>query len=250
MTKIKPDTELQVENEENQSSSSTILDQIDSFNKLINSFIAAYNKYNQINEQIVLEYQNDENIYQETSSGTSDQKKTQRSALFDKFMQVFDDILLEILKIKRDSFYLFIHIFQLSNLNIIKFYECINKLLNVECKSGSNPKCQSIILHKSLEVLHVLTTNQGKEYEDDESTVMCCEQLAHSFNFTGSLCSILIVNSVNKYINPMKKSRHAVLDENDYKITFDILNKLTRDNPLFNFDDNIKQFINYLVDKV
>ncbi len=62
-----------------------------------------------------------------------------------------------------------------------------------------------------------------------------------------------MTNLVNKYEHTndgLKKSRHAVLDDADFKITFDILNKLTRDNPIFSFDVNTKQLINYLIEKM
>jgi hypothetical protein len=251
MTKIKKEIEPEVDQNSPDPSKNT--SQINLFNKLIINFITAYNKYHQINEQIIFDHQNNEyySLYEDVSQATEIDLKKKRSMLFEKFMQIFDDFLSQILETKRDSFYLFIHIFQLSNLNIIKLYECFNKLLNVECRSGSNPKCQSLILHKSLQALHILTTNQCQEYEDDESTVMCCDQLAHSFNFTGSLCSILMSNLVNQYEHSsLKKPRHAILDQDDIKITFDLLNKLSIDNPVLSFDADTKRLINYLIERM
>ena len=199
-----------------------IADQVKSFNKAINNLIKVYNLYDQYNQQIILDYRNN-NINAETEN-----LKSGRSNLFSNFIELFDNLLVQIFRAKRESFYSFIQTFQLSNLTIIKFYELIYKILSAQYEfgSGGDLKYHTSILRESLEVLYILTKNQNKQNKDHEITVMCCTQLVNSFNFVGSLCSIFRESTFN-------------FDETIIALIFDTLDKLTKNNPLIYFDDNI-----------
>lgn len=97
--------------------------------------------------------------------------------------------------------------------------------------------------------------DQSDDNEDDESTLMCCEQIATSFNFTSSICRLLVLNLscnklISKLVNNDQAKSNGQLSENCARIAFAVMNKLTADNPLFAIDTHVKQIICCLMDKM
>ena len=81
---------------------------------------------------------------------------------------------------------------------------------------------------------------------------MCCEQLARSFDFTNSICGLLLNYLTNDRFEMSNESTgHAsLLNESSAKIAFNVLNKLTNDNKLFAVDLSVKQLCFHLVEKI
>ena len=81
---------------------------------------------------------------------------------------------------------------------------------------------------------------------------MCCEQLARSFDFVNSICSLLInhLAKTRAYNLSEKNVQESLLNSSSFKIAFNVLNKLTSANKLFNLDLNVKELCYYLVNSV
>ena len=78
---------------------------------------------------------------------------------------------------------------------------------------------------------------------------MCCDHLAQSFNFTSSICHLLLNHSI-KNDKTAQKSNTGFLNEKTYRIAFSVLNKLSLDNKLLSIDSYVKQFIQLSVKKI
>ena len=81
---------------------------------------------------------------------------------------------------------------------------------------------------------------------------MCCEQLARSFDFVNSICGLLINHLVKTraYNSREAIEQASLLNSSSLKIAFNVLNKLTSANKLFNIDLNVKELCHYLVNSV
>ncbi len=79
---------------------------------------------------------------------------------------------------------------------------------------------------------------------------MCCDFLAKSFNFTSSICRLLLTNFNKSNMKDSESTKKMVLSEKNVKIAFHVLNKLTSNNKLFGIDAYVKQFVYYIVNKM
>lgn len=74
---------------------------------------------------------------------------------------------------------------------------------------------------------------------------MCCHLLATSFNFTSSICHLLMFN-----FNRNPANKNTFLTDKNLKASLEVLNTLTFDNKLFSIDIYVKQLIEFLVEKM
>ena len=100
--------------------------------------------------------------------------------------------------------------------------------------------------------LNNFIVDQNLLNKDDESSIICCDQLAKSFDFTSSISALLIKHFTNTSqfdaLNDVQSQ--TLLNEQTEKAAFKVLNKLTENNKLFAIDLNIKELCTLLVDKV
>lgn len=80
--------------------------------------------------------------------------------------------------------------------------------------------------------------------EQDEYAASLCSLVATSFNFTSPICRLLV--SIKK----AKSEHEASLGENNVKIAFSILNELTANNKLLFIDNNVKQLVFDILDRM
>ncbi len=94
---------------------------------------------------------------------------------------------------------------------------------------------------------------------------MCCAHLSKNFNFTSTLCHLLLKYCLKSAIDPSKKpsiatsttsssssssSSSSLLNEKSFRLAFSVLNKLTLDNPLFVIDTYVRQFVDICIRKI
>ena len=81
---------------------------------------------------------------------------------------------------------------------------------------------------------------------------MCCEQLARSFDFTNSICGLLMNHLANSRfeISNDSISQASLLNEMSAKVAFNVLNKLTNDNKLFSIDLIVRQLCLFLIERI
>jgi hypothetical protein len=229
--------------------SETSLKRLDNFAHLIDNLMSTYEKYIQIDTQYDIEEQKLSN--HSTNGNKGKQKasddleynnlKRLRANTFEKLTNVFDEFSFLIANTKRDDLDSFLYHVQLTNIHMIRLYEFILNALNKQldlnsAKTTSNNSNSSQIVLKIFEFVHVLITSQSKESEDDEWTIICCDQLAHNFNFTSPISHLLVNNFLNS--------------DSHVRMAFSILNKLSADNSLFAFDIYIKQLVNYVLNRI
>ena len=97
--------------------------------------------------------------------------------------------------------------------------------------------------------------------EDDESTIVCCKQLASSYDFASSICMHLInylnaaaetTTTTTTKVNSQEtmKRESQLLNESDFNLAFDVMNKLTWNNELFCISIHVKQLIYILIENI
>lgn len=239
---------------------------LEKFELLITNTISAFNEYlkdqsfNPANRQRDDDKENEMNMSDNASA-----------IYFDKFITTYNNLLKNIRQAKENEYFQFMSVFRKTNSNIIKLYEFASKLINFpNCDlKGEQSEHNPIIIKRTIELLHVLITSkkhhiyfpintsllkklyldQNEENEDDESSIMCCDHLAQSFNFTSSICHLLLNHSI-KNDKTSSKSNTGFLNEKSYRIAFSVLNRLSLDNKLLSIDSYVKQFIQLSVKKV
>ena len=83
---------------------------------------------------------------------------------------------------------------------------------------------------------------EDKNGEQEECSSSFCDLIATNFNFTSAICRLLV--SANK-----SRSDPDNVDKN-VKIAFSILNELTANNRLLVIDNNVKQLIYDILDRM
>ena len=83
---------------------------------------------------------------------------------------------------------------------------------------------------------------------------MCCDQLTKKFNFTSSICHLLLSHSTkldqrNKS-NENDTTRSLLNEEKVFRMAFNVLNKLTLNNKIFLFDCYVTDFTRYSINKL
>lgn len=172
----------------------------------------------------------------------------QETNLFDKFIDIYSKLIINIKEAKQNQYFKFMNIFVKTNSNINKLYEFSSCLLYSFNSQTDYSEHNQIIIKRTIELLHVLITNQN---EDDESSIICCDHLAQSFNFTSSICSLLLNHSLNQTNGKVSdKAYLSLLNDKSYRLAFSVLNKLTLDNRLSLIDSYVEQFIELSVRKI
>lgn len=82
-----------------------------------------------------------------------------------------------------------------------------------------------------------------KTGEHEECSSLFCDLIATNFNFTSSICRLL-VGGANK-----TRADSDPIDKN-VKIAFSILNELTANNRLLIVDNSVKQLIYDIIDRM
>ncbi|CAF0703798.1 unnamed protein product, partial [Brachionus calyciflorus] len=229
------------------------------FNKLTKNLMNQYEKYLKPSRGPTKnETENDESDEKELDS--EDLSKKPKSSDLEIFLKYFDKLIEFVLTLKQENNLVLLGIFQKTNLVIIQLIEFLNKLLNILNQQNNfdersndyiladHDHTKSIeskvsIIGKTIQFLHVLTTNQSEDNNDDESTVYYCNLLTTSFNFTSSISYILVLNNSASEQKPFLTEQYS-------KACLDVLNNLTFDNRLFTIDTYIKKLIFQLVERI
>lgn len=206
----------------------------------LNETIQLYEKYS-IETQAKSNENNNNNNKQDELELIVDSSTTD---LFEKFIDKYTGLLKKLTDLKRRSYFQFVNIFQqTTSLFIIKFYDFASKLLNICFTSDQASLSNSlVVVSRTIELLHVLISSQHEDYDDDEYSLMCCDQLSRCFNFTSSLCYLVHTFSSDKLT--------LLKDEKNYRMAFTVLNKLTLNSRLFIVDYYASDFIRFSIDKL
>ena len=276
------------------------------FNRLIGALVAAHDKFDMADQQFAdsqLDAANDDDDDESdrrhtsettTSASCDNELKQTRSLLFDKFMHTFDELSMLVVTAKREtttntsSSNKYAAMFDANNLHVIKLYELLARLLSVQIRNTSSVVRQCVIVDRSLEFLHLLTTSEIDSSEDenhynkqtnvfnllllltivdqnrgesdeDELTLVCCEQLTQSYNIVSSICSIIYGYlkcgesggaSGAAAAAAAKRPRHSLLTHSNVRLAFSVLIKLTADNAPATIDLALQQLTNCLIEKM